>query len=171
MTTALQSAFASTSFRRFSEDPQGRPPLSGRRSYDSEGQRSSTESRPGDPLTGPSLEKLNRCGPAGWGHASAGPASDALQSQDGASEVSRHTWGLWSLAQSALQDCGVPVTGCGQGGRPPCVSQEWWRVQDFRQHVAGLGHRHVCTLWRSRAFTKRMAHLCNLLCSCSLCAL
>lgn len=55
----LQSAFASNSALRFSED-QGRPPLSGRRSTDTEGGRSSTESRPGDPPNQTSPETLNR---------------------------------------------------------------------------------------------------------------
>ena len=64
----LQSAFASSSNLRFSED-RGRPPLSGeRRSTDTEGGRSSGGGRSssdrtldvGEPPTRTSLEQLNR---------------------------------------------------------------------------------------------------------------
>lgn len=55
----LQSAFASSSNLRFSED-QGRPPLSGRRSYDAEGGRSSMDSVAGQPPIRTSPEKLHR---------------------------------------------------------------------------------------------------------------
>ncbi|CAL5228852.1 g12061 [Coccomyxa viridis] len=62
MSSQLHSAFASSSALHFSED-QGRPLLSGRRSNETEGGRSSTESRVGEPPTRISLEKLDRSVP------------------------------------------------------------------------------------------------------------
>ena len=62
LSSNLLSAFARSSDRRFSED-QGRPPLSGRRSTDTEASRSSVESAAGpsgEPPTRMSVERLNR---------------------------------------------------------------------------------------------------------------
>ena len=70
----LLSAFARNSDRGFSED-QGRPPLSGRRSTDTEVSRSSAESAAGpfgEPPTRTSVERLNRSGPQSAGQQ--GPA-------------------------------------------------------------------------------------------------
>jgi len=56
----LQSAFAGSSNLRFSDDQGRRPPLSGRRSHDAEGGRSSMDSVAAQLRTRTSPEELNR---------------------------------------------------------------------------------------------------------------
>lgn len=117
LSSNLLSAFARSSDRRFSED-QGRPPLSGRRSTDTEASRSSMESAAGEPPTRVSVDRLNRSGIRSAGQPR--PAASRAASVCGA----RESCAPVSLPGADVRPC-CSVRVPGQG---VCTRVGWLRL-------------------------------------------